>query len=834
VAVVMTNAESGATEPAPAGAGLNQQSAQATGPAPGLDRRHGIIRRYFLIFATLVSGSLAASLFVELAFRFEEAQQTLETTHRQMAELAALRIQNYVGDIADALRIAAPPRSLNNGRLTNDYLFNLRTLLKNAPAVRDVFAVGLDGREQYRESRIAASIPDTAADHSHEPFFTAARAGETYYGPVSFPRDSLEPRIVISVPIEPFAGEVAGVLAAEVNVRYVWDVVQNIHIGKSGYAYVVSNDGTLIAHPELHLVLQHKDLSDLPQVAQLRNADSGEAGTGQFTSLSGERVLVAYQRIPSIGWTVLVEQPLMEAYAPVLLSLGRIAGILLALFVLAVVAVVRLRRRVVKPIEALRQGAGRLESGDLDARLHLKTGDEFEDLAEDFNRMAARLQEAHAGLEQKVAERTQALEQSLDEVKALSDTLQTVGASLDLQNVLQTIVVHATEISGSDGGVIYEFDEAAQVFRFRAGHLLRPEFVTRLVAEPPTLIDSIIGRAAVLGEPQNIPDTAAAASPPTNTPVLAEGYRSTLAIPMIRSKRVLGGIVLGRKSAGGYSAKEIELLRTFANGCTIAIEHARLFYEVGQKNQALQLANQHKSQFLANMSHELRTPMNAILGFTDLMLDGIYGDLDPRLKKPVDQLQMNGQHLLRLINDVLDLSKIEAGRLDLDLAEYNVDEIVEALQATAYPLAQAKGLAFRVSAGGRIGNCYGDSKRIYQILLNLTGNAIKFTRHGGINVAVEPSNGDVHYMVRDTGVGIPPEELGSIFEEFGRGDPAIAKEFAGTGLGLTIAKRFVSMHGGRIWAESTFNVGSTFHVVVPRRVTASSLMDATVTTARKQ
>src|ERR1700733_14715181 len=830
----MTNAESGATEPAPAGAGLNQQSAQATGPAPGLDRRHGIIRRHFLIFATLVSGWLAASLFVELAFRFEEAQQTLETTHRQMAELAALRIQNYVGDIADALRIGAPPRSLNNGRLTNDYLFNLRTLLKNAPAVRDVFAVGLDGREQYRESRIAASIPDTAADHSHEPFFTAARAGETYYGPVSFPRDSLEPRIVISVPIEPFAGEVAGVLAAEFNVPYVWDVVQNIHIGKSGYAYVVSNDGTLIAHPELHLVLQHKDLSDLPQVAQLRNADSGEAGTGQFTSLSGERVLVAYQRIPSIGWTVLVEQPLMEAYAPVLLSLGRIAGILLALFVLAVVAVVRLRRRVVRPIEALRQGAGRLESGDLDARLHLKTGDEFEDLAEDFNRMAARLQEAHAGLEQKVAERTQALEQSLDEVKALSDTLQTVGASLDLQNVLQTIVVHATEISGSDGGVIYEFDEAAQVFRFRAGHLLRSEFVTRLVAEPPTLIDSIIGRAAVLGEPQNIPDTAAAASPPTNTPVLAEGYRSTLAIPMIRSKRVLGGIVLGRKSAGGYSEKEIELLRTFANGCTIAIEHARLFYEVDQKNQALQLANQHKSHFLANMSHELRTPMNAILGFTDLMLDGIYGDLDPRLKKPVDQLQMNGQHLLRLINDVLDLSKIEAGRLDLDLAEYNVDEIVEALQATAYPLAQAKGLAFRVSAGGRIGNCYGDSKRIYQILLNLTGNAIKFTRHGGINVAVEPSNGDVHYMVRDTGGGIPPEELGSIFEEFGRGDPAIAKEFAGTGLGLTIAKRFVSMHGGRIWAESTFNVGSTFHVVVPRRVTASSLMDATVTTARKQ
>jgi signal transduction histidine kinase len=831
----MTNTPNGPVPPAPADANSGQTPAPGpsplSGPAPGVDRRGGIVRRYFLIFAALVSGSLAAGLFVELAFRFQETRQTLETAHLQMAELAALRIQNYVTDIADALHMAAAPRELKGGRLTDDYVFNLRTLIRNAPAIRDAFAVGLDGREQFRESRIAASVADAGADHSSEPFFIAARAGKTYFGPVSFPRDSLEPRIIIAVPIEPFAGEVAGVLVAQVNVRYIWDVVQSIRIGKSGYAYVVSGDGILIAHPDLHLVLQHKDLSDVPQIAQLRAPGSGETGTGEYTSLSGERALVAYQRIPSIGWTVLVERPLLEAYTPALLSLGRIGGILLALCVLAVVAAVRLRRRVVKPIEALRYGAGRLEAGELDTRLQLKTGDEFEDLAEDFNRMAARLQEAHAGLEQKVADRTQALEHSLGEVQALGDTLQAVSASLDLQNVLQTIVVHATELSDSDGGVIYEFDENAQAFRFRAGHLLRPEFITALVAAPPMLYSSIVGRAAVTGEPQNITDTAATASPPTNAPVLAEGYRSTLAVPMIRSNRIIGGIVLGRKVVGGYSEREIDLLRTFANGCTIAIEHARLFLEVGEKNTALQLASQHKSQFLANMSHELRTPMNAILGFTDLMLDGIYGPLDPRLVKPVDQLQTNGHHLLRLINDVLDLSKIEAGRLELDLAEYNVDEIVEALQATAYPLAQAKGLAFRVATESKIGNCYGDSKRIYQILVNLTGNAIKFTRHGGVNIRVARTNGDIHYTVRDTGVGIPPEELGSIFEEFGRGDPAVAKEFSGTGLGLTIAKRFVSMHGGRIWAESTFNVGSTFHVVVPRRVTASSLMDTAVMAA---
>jgi signal transduction histidine kinase len=167
---------------------------------------------------------------------------------------------------------------------------------------------------------------------------------------------------------------------------------------------------------------------------------------------------------------------------------------------------------------------------------------------------------------------------------------------------------------------------------------------------------------------------------------------------------------------------------------------------------------------------------------------------------------------------VLDLSKIEAGRLDLALDEYSVDEILEALQSTARPLAEAKGLAFHISTGGKIGYCYGDGRRMFQVLVNLVGNAIKFTRHGGVQVGVTATSDEIHYTIADTGVGIPPEELGSIFEEFGRGDPAVAKEFGGTGLGLAIAKRFVTMHGGRIWAESTVKKGSTFHVVVPRRV----------------
>lgn len=532
-------------------------------------------------------------------------------------------------------------------------------------------------------------------------------------------------------------------------------------------------------------------------------------------------MLVSYQRIPNIGWTVLVERPLLEAYAPALISLGRTSGIALVVCIVTVGAAVHLGRRVVRPIEVLREGAGRLEAGDLNARLHLNSGDEFEELAEDFNRMAAKLQEAYAGLERKVAERTQALEQTLGEVRALGETIQAVSASLDLQKVLQTIVLRATQLSRSDAGLIYGFDESTQEFRFRAGHLLRREFIDALEAAPPNLRNSIIGLAGITGEPQNIFDVSnagPAASLQFNARLLAEGYRSLLAVPIIKGDKLIGGIVLARRAVGGYNGREVDLLRTFANSCSIAIEHARLFLEIGQKNVALQLASQHKSQFLASMSHELRTPMNAILGFTDLILDGIYGDLDERLRTPMEQLQINGQHLLRLINDVLDLAKIEAGRVELHMNEYSVEEVLDALQATAHPLAEAKGLELRVSIDERIGHCYGDSKRIFQVLLNVVGNAIKFTRDGGVEIAVAAKENEVHYTVKDLGVGIPPEGLTSIFEEFGRGDPAVAREFAGTGLGLAIAKRFVTLHGGRIWAESKLNVGSTFHVVVPRQV----------------
>jgi signal transduction histidine kinase len=247
------------------------------------------------------------------------------------------------------------------------------------------------------------------------------------------------------------------------------------------------------------------------------------------------------------------------------------------------------------------------------------------------------------------------------------------------------------------------------------------------------------------------------------------------------------------------------------------IQH-RAARQLQSLNEQLQRASKAKSDFLANMSHELRTPMNAILGFVEMVLDEIYGEVPPHLKEPLTDIQTNGKHLLRLINDVLDLSKIEAGRMELVLADYSVQDVVETVRASLQSLALEKGLGFDAAAEDDIPLAYGDGKRITQCLMNLVGNALKFTKRGRVTVWVELRGNDLLYRVSDTGIGIPKEELENIFAEFQQVDTAVTREFTGTGLGLNITKKFVEMHDGRIWVESELGKGSTFFFSVPLRV----------------
>jgi signal transduction histidine kinase len=235
-------------------------------------------------------------------------------------------------------------------------------------------------------------------------------------------------------------------------------------------------------------------------------------------------------------------------------------------------------------------------------------------------------------------------------------------------------------------------------------------------------------------------------------------------------------------------------------------------------NVKLEQASRAKSEFLANMSHELRTPLNAILGFTEMILDDLYGEVPPELKEPLADIQTNGKHLLRLINDVLDLSKIEAGRMELALGDYAVEDVVATVRASLRSLATEKGLDLVTEVEENLPDAYGDSKRITQCLLNLVGNALKFTKHGRVSVGVGRQGELLRYRVADTGIGIPAEQLDAVFAEFRQVDTTTTRDFGGTGLGLSITKRFVEMHGGRIWVESELGKGSTFYFTIPIRV----------------
>ena len=422
---------------------------------------------------------------------------------------------------------------------------------------------------------------------------------------------------------------------------------------------------------------------------------------------------------------------------------------------------------------------------------------------------------------QELQARTQELGRSVGELRALGEVGQAVSSTLDLETVLTRIASHAVQLSGADGGAIYEYDEATQEFQLRGSHQIEKELVDALRASPIQLGGGAVGQSAVSREPVQVTDVLDERQYATARfrPMLGRlGYRSLLAVPLLREDRIMGGLTIYRRRTGSFSPEVINLLQTFATQSVLAIQNARLFREIEDKSRQIEAANRHKSEFLANMSHELRTPLNAIIGFSEVLGERMFGELNEKQAEYTDDILSSGRHLLSLINEILDLSKVEAGRMELELATFDLPLAIDNARTFVRERATKHGINLDVTVDERLGDFVGDERKIKQILLNLLSNAVKFTPEGGrIGIKARQADGSVEISVSDTGIGISPEDQAKIFEEFRQVGGDYAHKREGTGLGLTLAKKFVELHGGKIWVESEAGKGSTFSFVLPDR-----------------
>src|SRR5262245_17614474 len=946
-------------------------------------------RKYIIILVSLVTGTLLASGALSIYSAFEENKRALVALQREKARGAAYSIEKFVKEIESQLGWTTQPQLVAAAAASEQRRVDSIRLLKQVLPITELSHLDNQGLERLRVSRLAMDVIDSRLDYSKDPKFREARSGRTYFGPVYFRKES-EPYMTIAMPQSG-----GGVTVADVNLKFIWEVVSQIKVGKAGLAYAVDRNGALIAHPDISLVLQKTSLANLAQVKAALTPGSPEVTIAR--DAKGREVLTSHSAIAPLGWAVFIEQPLEEAFEPLRASAWRtglmiLVGVVLAVFVSAVLA-----RRLAQPIQVLQQSAAKIGAGELDHRIVIRTGDELETLADEFNQMTGKLRESYATLEQRVEDRTRELSESLEQQTATADILRVISSSptdvqpvlsavaesasqlcgdadviilriegdtihraahfgsmrivdgheiravtrgtvagravvdratihisdilqefargdyleiqalqqgtglrtilatplmrddtavgvivvrrtevrpftdkqigllktfadqaviaienvrlftelqrrtaeltrsvgelqalgevgraisstLDLETVLATVVSRANELAETDGGALYEFDAGSRSFRLRATDRFPEDFAAVLRNTPLVYGEGAVGRAAMTREPVQVPDVSDPGdySSRVRDSLLQFGYRSLLAVPLVSEDEVVGALVFNRRVAGAFADRTVELLRTFATQSALAIQNARLFQEIEDKGRQLEVANQHKSEFLASVSHELRTPLNAIIGFSEVMLERMFGDVNEKQEEYLNDILSSGRHLLSLINDILDLAKIEAGRMEVETADFNLPQAIDNTMILVRERAIRRGIALDRTVDERLGEVKGDERKIKQVLLNLLSNAVKFTPEGGrIDVRAALVDSMAEISVTDTGVGIAPEDHAAVFEEFRQVGTDYARKHEGTGLGLALARKFVELHGGKIWVKSQIGQGATFTFTIP-------------------